>query len=497
MKPKLSVFNSTLSLRISLKVVISIAMLMMAALLVMSYHAHKAVRGEAIKKAEQTLDIVVGKTDNMLLCIEQTAGNIFYELYNRQTQPEEARFYCQEAVKANPYIEGCAIAFDPDFYKDGDGHSMFFFHKGGGAGQEAGAPAAVEVPPASLAPYMDQAWYTDAMRSGLPRWSGPFKDADGHGKSVVTFGLPLYVAGQRRPVGVFSVGVSLQTLSDVALQVKPSPNSYATLIDFDGHYIVHPDSDKLFHQDVFTQTRLRDTDPSVKEAALSMVAGERGYREFRMKGQDCYVFYRPFERISTPLRDTGNLRWSVGLVYPKQDIFDDLIVLQLSTLFTVLVVLMLVLLLCYAFLRSELLPLRLLTASAQHIAKGHLDETIPDSQQLDEVGQLQTHFQQMQRALSERTGNLEQLIAQLKEQGEHLAAAYEQAKEGDRMKTAFLHNMSDQMLPPVEAMAKDVAALCQGGDSLSAQEVDERVDNIQRQGKLVTKLLNDLLTTSL
>ena len=130
----------------------------------------------------------------------------------------------------------------------------------------------------------------------------------------------------------------------------------------------------------------------------------------------------------------------------------------------------------------------MLTEKAQRISQGHYDEPIPDSHHTDEIGQLQNNFQQMQQRLSTYIGELEQLTDTLRERGEGLSKAYEEAKKADRMKTAFLHNMTNQMIEPAEAIEQDVNALSKEGKIVA--------DNIQMNGSRITDLLNNLINMS-
>ena len=102
----------------------------------------------------------------------------------------------------------------------------------------------------------------------------------------------------------------------------------------------------------------------------------------------------------------------------------------------------------------------------------------------------------MQQSLATRMDELQRLTTDLKERGEVLAKTYEQAKEADRMKTAFLHNMTNQMATPVNAIHSDVKTLSEGYYDLEQQDIDKTVQDILEQGKNVTTLLKDLLEVS-
>ena len=101
---------------------------------------------------------------------------------------------------------------------------------------------------------------------------------------------------------------------------------------------------------------------------------------------------------------------------------------------------------------------------------------------------LQENFQLMQQRLSAHIGELEQLNTTLRERGEELQKAYSEAKKADRMKTAFLHNMTNQMQEPAEAIDRDVNAMLEGGA--------DTADDIQNNSNRITELLNNLLNMS-
>ena len=60
------------------------------------------------------------------------------------------------------------------------------------------------------------------------------------------------------------------------------------------------------------------------------------------------------------------------------------------------------------------------------------------------------------------------------------------------MKTAFLHNMTNQMLEPSETISKDVEALC----DMSQGGIEQIADDIQRNSTTIAELLKNLLNMS-
>lgn len=479
-------FTNKLSTKISLKVVSLVAALLAVALFAMLHFSRKMVREEAILKAEQTLDGTMEHIDEVLLSVEQSTGNMYFNMYTHLDNPDLMYVYSRRLVESNPNIAGCAIALEPHYYKD---HELFmaYYHR------SATGSTIVRSETFGNKPYNQQVWYTEPMKRGTPFWTDPLKDLDPNNEAITTFCLPIYDA-TRKPIGVVGVDVTINMLSQFVLSAKPSENSYSVLLGTDGSYIIHPDSTKRLNETVYTQLE-RGSDPSVKEAVDAMMSGQKGYKRIKMNGKDCYVFYKPLTRNVVAGQYLENMGWSVGIVYPEDDIFGDYNRLLSYVLLIAIVGILLLALLSQLIIHRRLSPLLFLTKSAHRIASGHYDEPIPDSRQQDEIGQLQNHFQQMQLALAKHVDELEKLNEELKGQGERLRVAYYQAQAADRLKTSFLHNMTNQMLSPVQLISERVSDLWHL-ETMKPEEVDQMADDIQKEGEVITELLNHLLEMS-
>ena len=487
--------RKTLSIRISLMVVFVIAVLLSAALFVMFRYARKAVKEEALTKATQTLEAVVEQIDNILLSVEQGTGNMLSNVYFHLHEPDQMLLFAHKLVESNPHVMSCAIAFEPYFFKDRGEYFMAYVYRSESDSTllEITDTPIINSERYGNIPYNEQEWYTKTMATEMPIWLGPFRNSK-KGEVIISFCLPLFDQDGKK-CGVFGVGLPIDELSDIVLSATPSPNSYATMLSRDGTFIVHPDSSKLQHKTVFAQLQ-NDANPTVRNAAESMLAGQTGYMRFHMNGQDNYIFYKPFRQNVVPGRATEELSWSVGIIYPEDDIFGEYNILLIYVLTIAIAGLLILLILCIWFTHRQLKPLQMLTKSAQSISQGHFDEPVPDSRQQDEIGRLQNHFQDMQQSLASHMESLKQLTSTLKERGEKLSIAYEKSKEADRIKTAFLHNMTDQMIEPVSRIAADVSALNENDRTLSNEETGKLVNEIQEQGKKVTELLNNLFKAS-
>ena len=428
-----------LSVKISLMAVSAMAVLLIASLVVILLYSRKKVKEETMARVTLTLDATVQNIDNILLSVEQSAGNVYYSLPSRINNPEALELYRRKLIDSNPYVADCTIALGDTTIKESK-------------------------------------WTVKPVQEGK--------------EPLISFSLPLYnTAGQL--AGYVGTDVSIGLLSRIVAQTKPSENSFCVLLDSVGNFIVHPDAEELMQQSAIEISKA-NANAELVEAVQAMIAGQTDYRTFRLWGTDFYVYFKPFSRGSVRGRTIGHLGWSAGIIYPERDIFGDYNNLQYYVLVISIIGLLLTFLLSHAVIKSRLKPLLMLTSQAQHIAAGNFSEPIPDSKHIDEVGRLQDNFQLMQRSLATQIDELESLKNTLYQRCEGLRQAYDQAKKADRMKTSFLHNMTNQMMEPAVAIEKDVQQLCSQSDRDTAQLVSD----VQKKGKAITELLKNLISMS-
>ena len=442
-----SYIRKTLSFRLSLKVIAALAILLVLALCIMFFFSRKALKEEAISGAAQSLEATVGRIDNILLNVEQATGNIYFKMMNYLHQPEKLKMYAQRLVDENPYIVETHFHWNTD---------------------------------------------SDAVDTSIVGWITPQHDFQDSSEAYTVFRLPI-LEGQKT-LGAIDVTVSLTQLSKIMLEGKPSPNSFCVLLDKGGKIIIFPDSTFL-NKNAFEMTEVFD-DNSEKEAIQAMTSGETGYKYLKMEGKDCYAFYKPFVRAEVPGRAQIDLGWSAGIIYPENDIFGDYNRLLNIVLIIAIIGLLLLFIYCRFFIHRQLVPLRQLELAAQNIAEGSYDAPIPDNRRQDEIGRLQKNFRQMQQSLATRVGEMQRASDLLQERREVLEATYEEAQSGDRMKTNFLYNMSDQMMTPVSSIRNCVTIISEHANELSEEETATLVDEIQQQGGRITSLLNVLITES-
>ena len=477
------------TLKLNMMVICQTVLLLAVTLGVMLYFSRQVLKEEAIHDAEDTLAGTVQQIDNVLQSIEQTTENIYQDLAGHLDEPERMETYCRQVVECNPYVVGCAIVFQPYFYKDCE-LFMAYIHREG--------DNLVSSDNFGPKPYTEQIWYTKPMAAQRAGWTDPFDDENIKGGSLTTFCLPIFASTKNnersRCVGVLAVDLSTSLLSHIVLSAQSSPNSYSVLLGGNGRYMIHPDTKKMSQKTVFSVID-EEAEPTVKEAGEAMMAGETGYKAFEMDGKDWYVFYKPFAHHHFSDIPIEPMKWSVGEVCPKSDIFGTYNKLLYIVVGIGILGLLVFLLLCHVFIKRQLQPLRQLRLAAQRIADGNYSEPMPRTDRNDEIGELQERFRKMQQSVVAYINKEEQLKASLQNQGQILQKTSGQAIENDKVKTAFLHYISNQMIVPGDLIDKSVTKICNNYPDISLEEIEQEMNTIKKQSSTILNLLGHIIQT--
>jgi HAMP domain-containing protein len=147
----------------------------------------------------------------------------------------------------------------------------------------------------------------------------------------------------------------------------------------------------------------------------------------------------------------------------------------------------------YFFIHKELLPLRTLEASAKQMIKGDYFAPVTTNNRQDEVGILTNSFVAMRRSIRNHLNKIDRNREKLDEQNKALNEAHQHVKEADRVKTAFLQNMTDQMSEPVLEITKIVNDVREHLDVMEHEQIVKLADQMDGHTNTITALLDRML----
>jgi len=384
MKRITTYIRQRLSVRLSLWTVLFAALIFVGALSYMFHEARQAIRHEAVSHATTVLDNTVLRVTNILDRVVVATDNFVWLPTRHLDAPDSMFVYSKRILMNNPDLNGCSIAFEPNYFQDrGRYFSAFSLNENGNIKTTQEGNNHYEYF------YMD--WYQLCKLLDKPCWTEPFLDYNPetiYSKDmIVSYCRPLKDKNNQF-IGTFSADLSLGWLSKTISAMKPYPHSYSIMTGKGGTFFVHPDTTKLFYQTIFTPT-LERPDSDLTALGHAMQRGEEGVRQLKIDDKDCYVFYKPL----------GTTGWSVAIVCPESDIFGGFNRLRHAVWMIVLTGLLLMLFFVSRVITRELKPLRELALQTRAIAAGEFDKELPNSRRIDEIGLLNNSFANMQRSL--------------------------------------------------------------------------------------------------
>ena len=177
--------------------------------------------------------------------------------------------------------------------------------------------------------------------------------------------------------------------------------AYNVVIDSVGNYIYHPDRQRIGKGNFFDD--IRQSDDALRQAlALGLNSGEVGHQKITMDGASSYIFY-------SGVKDTS---WRNAIVVPRNGLLIPVIITGLILLTIIVLGLLTAYWISRFTIRRATIPLRLLTKSADEVAKGNFQAPLPELVHNDEISQLRDSFGNMQQALTQYIDQLQTTTAQ-------------------------------------------------------------------------------------
>ena len=462
----MSKISNSLWRKLSMNILLMAVPIFVLSLGIFYLQSRYLIRQEAMAHSNSILRSIIQRVSNYMYSIEaSTKANAW--LLEDNFCPDSLASISQRVVRLNPHIQSCSVSAEPDMFPQyGKRFSVYTVNED---------DTIVTVRETEY-DYFDKVWYKAPVNTGKAGWVEPFdghtEGTIDHNEAVATYCQPLR-SETGRIIGVITTDLAFshlaKTINDAPL---PYPHAYFVLTGDDGRFFIHPDTTRLFRKTLFT-----DADPrqNADRIALGyeMAKGRQGTMHIDVNGTRCHVCYHP-----VPGTD-----WSLALVCPDTEVLTEY--RQLGYVITALIFigLLVILWLCHHVVRQTICPINQLLDTTRRIVDGNYDETIPLSNENDDVGQLQNAFAAMQQALYNHMGRIRQTTEVLRKRNEQRARDIELAHEAVRKKTVFIQNLSHQIRTPLSIitgfadMLNDaIAERSKSHATLSHSEEDNLID---------------------
>lgn len=436
------------------------------------------VRQEAIERADCMLTNTTLRAAGFLNEIQTTTNNTVWQI-NANLNPDSLLALSRRVVQLNAGIYSCSITMEPDFFPEcGRYFSAYSYRKGDSV-------ITVREEPYD---YYTQVWYKNAYVEDKPLWVDPYNDSEADGspvpKMISSYCVPLKDRNNQT-IGIISTDLSLERLTKAISHEVPYENSYCIMLGQEGHFLVHSDSTKLVNKTIFD-----DRDPLTQADVIAlgheMIAGNKGYMEVMVDGEECLVLYQPLKH--TP--------WSIAIICSESDVFGSYNK-QLYVLIPLLVIgLLLLLFFLRAIVNFFVNPLNRLASQTRHIADGHFDVSMPSSSRVDAIGRLQNNFAAMQQSLSKHISHLERVNEETEQRNAELAIANQQAEEAAQRQVVFLQNILHQIRTPLNIIMGFVQVLRDDYEAIPREEMTTITETMAHNATTITRMVHMLMAAS-
>ncbi len=214
---------------------------------------------------------------------------------------------------------------------------------------------------------------------------------------MTTYSVPFFrtINGEHRAVGVITIDVALEWLTDIISEVKILESGYASVISSNGTFVTHPIKEWIMNETVFSVAEELNSD-ELRLIGRDMQKGKTAFISSTLRGVERKMYY-------TALPSSN---WTLSVIFPKSEMYRPL-----QSISIVLIVLMLIGLTLLSFIVArvvshQLKPLGYFARSAHEVAGGNFSASLPEIKTEDEMKDLHDSFLHMQNDLKKYIENL-------------------------------------------------------------------------------------------
>ena len=423
---------------------------------VLFWQSHKLIRAEAVDKASNVLACAMHRI-NRYLITTKTASHTNAWIVEQSLYPDSIQAITNRIATTNPYTDGCAISTEPGVLPQyPDGFMSVSFNT------KDSINTFIE-PDHS---YFQERWYSIPRTQRKPTWvvfnDKNRKQETDEDATIAAYTHPLFNK-KGKFVGVISIWLSLQHISNIMAEVRPYPHSYYVMIDEKGRYVGHPDSTRLFNQTIFSVANPQHQADLIA-LGYEMTKGNKGSMSVKINGKKSLVCYMPVE--GTP--------WSLAIVCPHSDILRGFYRLTYIVVALLIVGLLLIFINCHKAVTVSLSPLQQLLEKTKAVSNGHLDVDIAHTKRTDVIGGLQNSFATMLESLNYYINSVRTATDQTKRYNRELEHTTQLAVEAQRQKTIFIQNVTHQIRTPLNIIMGFAQILnCPTDDTSLSEELGQ------------------------
>ncbi len=409
----------SLSARLTFWVMLTVMIVTVIIALIVSYISSSAVLMGTKENVQSRMEIANQHINSVLVGVEVAVANTIPEVENSLSNPDKMYGVVRRLLELNPNIIGSTVAFEPNYYPSkGKQFSPYAY-------RDIDSTVLTKQLGSNDYEYHYMDWYLIPKLLKRNYWSEPYYDKGGGEQMMTTYSRPLFDASGNI-YAIITADVSLEWLTELVtesdldfnqrvLNIKDQErdaqwailegdsaffyhHAYTYIIGKGGAYITHPLRDRILNESYFILADVT-ADTIDNRIGYEMIDGKTGMEAVDRDGTKFYINYAPIER-------TG---WSMATVIPAKLIFSRSMIFGGIVVAVMLIGLAILFFICHHILIRVTKPLTLFAKSADEVAKGNLNASLPQILSHDEMKRLHDSFAMMQTSLKEQMEELKQV----------------------------------------------------------------------------------------
>ena len=334
----------------------------------------------------------------------------------------------------------------------------------------------------STANYADRIYFQQAVQ-GKEFISDPIiSKVDG--SMIMVIAVPVKNAAGSI-IGVLCTVKDATALSNDIVDITYGETGYAYMIDKEGAFIAHPNTDKVIAQ----ENVLTSNDP--KQASLSalmqkMVNGEGGVGQYTYENVTKFMGYAPLH----------NANWSIAITAPKTEVFASVYALGRILILVGIFAVILGVGVAYYIANSVVKPIKISAGYALTMAEGDFTADISEEmiKRKDEIGSLAKAFLKMSNGLDRALSNIKTAAEQVSAGAHQVSDSSISLSQGATEQASSIEELSAS-IEEIAAQTKQNADNARQANELSVQ-TKQNADAGSSQMQQMLGAMEDINTSS-
>jgi phosphoserine phosphatase RsbU/P len=382
--------NKSLASRIVFYVLTFCVLLFLISLSVFYVFSKKQIEEMTYKNAEILTNNTVLKTEQIIAPITKIATNYKWIIENRNLSCDSIFEITKKVVENNPEILGCAIAFEPNYFKEKGKYFAPYSYR------ENGTIKSLQLGNAEYE-YFIMDWYQIPVKTEKAYWTEPYYDTGGANALMTTYSVPFFRTekGIKKLAGIFTIDLALDWFTNIISSVRILKTGYCSVISKNGSFITHPNKEWIMNQTIFSVAEELHN-PELRQIGRDMQQGKTAFVSSTLRGIKRKMYY-------TTLPSSN---WTLAVIFPVSEMYLPLQKITITLIILIAFGLILLTFIVTRIVSKQLAPLSLFSRSALEVAGGNFNNPLPEITTRDEMKDLHDSFAHMQKDLTKYIENL-------------------------------------------------------------------------------------------